>query len=67
MPTISEPTLDIRNAQYHRIRWWFIMGHVGEATFEASLRILGLRNQQEIAAEIALAKMERRAEAKANF
>lgn len=67
MPTISEPQGPLNEASYSRIRQYFIQGLIGEATFEVSLRILGLRNQQEISAEISLAKTERRSEARHSF
>ena len=60
MPTISEPKdRDILYAKHSSVRYWFILGHIGEATFRASLHILGLRGQ-DIDAEVALAKMERK-------
>ncbi len=57
MPTISEPDHDLRNARASSVRYWFITGALGEATYRASLLILGLRGQ-DIDAEVALAKME---------
>lgn len=57
MPTISEIDHDLRNYKYNSLRQWFIVGTIGEATFRASLQILGLRGQ-DIDAEINLAKME---------
>ncbi len=57
MPTISEIDHDIRSAKASSIRYWFINGALGEATYRASLAILSLRGQ-DIDAEVALAKME---------
>ena len=60
MPTISEPKdRNILYAKHASVRYWFIEGSLGEATFRASLHILGLRGQ-DIDAEVALAKMERK-------
>ncbi len=59
MPTISEIDHDLLSARYTALRQWFILGSIGEATFRASLHILGLRGQ-DIDAEVGLAKMERR-------
>ncbi len=59
MPTLSNDYLDLRNAKASSVRYWFIVGAIGEATFRASLSILGLRGQ-DIDAEVALTKMERR-------
>lgn len=58
MPTISEPKdLDLLNAQWSQYREWFITGKIGEATYRASLHILGLRDQ-DLNSEINLAIME---------
>lgn len=57
MPTISEVDHDIRSAKASSVRYWFIVGSIGEATYRASLLILGLRGQ-DIDAEVGLAKME---------
>jgi hypothetical protein len=57
MPTISEPTIERDKWTYTRCRRAFIAGVIGEKTFEVSLHILGLC-PQDIAAEIALARME---------
>jgi len=60
MPTISEPRdPDILSAKYSSLRYWFITDGIGEATYRASLLILGLRGQ-DIDAEVALAKMEKK-------
>jgi hypothetical protein len=66
MPTVSEIDHDIRNAKASNVRYWFIMGHIGEATFRASLHILGLRGQ-DVDSEVALAKLEKRTEARRAF
>jgi hypothetical protein len=60
MPTISEPRdPELFNAKQSSVRYWFIVGSIGEATFRASLHILGLRGQ-DIDSEVALAKMEKK-------
>ncbi len=60
MPTIAEPRdRDVLYAKQSSVRYWFIMGSIGEATYRASLHILGLRGQ-DVDAEVALAKMEKR-------
>jgi len=59
MPTISEIDHDLRNAKASSVRYWFVSGAIGEATFRASLHILGLRGQ-DVDSEVALAKMERK-------
>ncbi len=64
MPTISEVDHDLRNSDYNKYRQWFILGSIGEATFRASLHILGLRGQ-DIDAEVGLANMEHKPYAKA--
>ncbi len=49
MPTISEPKdRNILYAKHFSVRYWFIEGSLGEATFRASLHILGLRGQDNI-------------------
>lgn len=58
MPTKAEPDCpDLLHAKASSIRCAFIHGLIGEATYRASLAILGLRGQ-DIDAEVALAKME---------
>lgn len=59
MPTISEPQAEVRNQSYKTLREHFIAGRIGEATFRASLRILGLC-PMDVTAETNLAKMEKR-------
>ena len=59
MPTISEIDHDLRSARASSVRYWFISGAIGEATFRASLHILGLRGQ-DVDSEVALAKMEKK-------
>lgn len=59
MPTISEVDHDLRSHKQSSMRYWFVVGSIGEATFRASLHILGLRGQ-DVESEVALAKMEKR-------
>lgn len=57
MPTISNDYLDLRNAKATKVRHWFQTGQIGEATYRASLHILGLRGG-DIDREVNSAKEE---------
>ena len=59
MPTVAEPRdPELFAARASQYRGWFLAGRIGEETYRASLRILGLRDQ-DLSAEVNLAKMEK--------
>lgn len=58
MPTVSNDYLDLRNAKSTRIRSAFQSAQIGEATYRASLSILGLRGE-DIDNEVRSAREEK--------
>lgn len=57
MPTISESPIELNAWKFERVRSAFIAGTIGEATYQVSLEILGIRGQ-DASTEIWLAKQE---------
>lgn len=61
MPTVSNDYLDLRDTKASKVRHWFQSDLIGEATYRASLSILGLRGgdiDQEVQSALAETKRD---------